>query len=421
MILDLFDLALHRLGLQNVPLSLSRALLVVVLVLLAWLIYFLVRRVLKRGFASLANRTETEWDNLILDAGVMERLSLLAPAVLLFASASAIFPEEQDALIRSFYQRGVNLWMIVIGMGAVTSLLDTLASFAHERPGTRDKPIRSYVQVAKILVWIASSILAVAVLIDKSPWALLTGLGALTAVLLLVFKESILGFVASVQIAGYDLVRVGEWIEVPAYGADGDVLDVSLHTIRIQNWDKTIVSLPTTALLSSGFKNWRGMSESGVRRIKRSLTLDMTSVRFLETEEVERLSGVSFLKEYFERKAEELDSWNETMGSGDFLRRRRLTNLGTLRAYVEEYLRQHPHISQEQTFLVRQLAPGSEGVPIEIYVFSNEQRWEQYEAIIGDIFDHLLAVLPQFDLRVFQNPTGTDLRGLIGRDGQNTA
>ena len=220
----------------------------------------------------------------------------------------------------------------------------------------------------------------IGVIMGKSPLALLTGLGALTAVLLLVFRESILGLIASIEIASYDLVRAGEWIEVPAYEADGEVVDISLHTIRIQNWDKTIVSLPTTALLEKGFKNWRGMSESGGRRIKRSLSLDMSSVRFLEDSELDRLSGVEMLEPYLTRKSKELKTWNAEVRSGDVLRRRRLTNLGTFRAYLEAFLHQHPEVSQEHTFLVRQLPPGAEGIPIEIYVFSLDQRWAEYEA-----------------------------------------
>lgn len=421
MILERLAALLDRLGLENAPPAVARLVLAGLVALFCWLVYLLVRRIVVRGLQVIAGRTRVTWDDVLFRQGVFERLSLLAPAVVLYSSATLLFPGEGEEAGVELVQRLANVWMVVIAAQTANRLFDAFGAYARSQPATRDKPIRSYLQVAKIVVWMATAIACVAVLMDRSPWAILTGLGAATAILLLVFRDSILGFLASIQISGYDLVRVGEWIEVPEYGADGEVVDISLHTVRVRNWDKTVVVLPTTALLTSGFKNWRGMTESGGRRIKRSLAIDMGTVRFLEPDELQRLSRVGILGPYLERKQQEIADWNRAVPEGDQLRRRRLTNLGTFRAYIEAYLRHHPEIHQEMTFLVRQLAPGSEGMPIEIYVFSKEQRWAFYEGIIADVFDHLLAVLPEFALGVFQQPSGSDLRSISAALGERDA
>ena len=304
-----------------------------------------------------------------------------------------------------------NVWMVLAGARAFAAFLDGLVTLGLASKGLRDKPVRSYCQVIKILLWIGVGIVSIATLMDKSPTGLLTGLGAMTAIILLVFKDSIMGFVASMQIAGNDMLRIGDWVEMPKYGADGDVIEIGLHTVKIQNWDKTVTTIPTYAFMTDSFKNWRGMTESGGRRIKRSIVLDMSSVRFLQAEDLTRLRQVQFLGDYLDRKSEEVLAWNSERGvkDEDRINGRRLTNLGTFRAYIESYLAHHDHIDKDMTFLVRQLAPGAEGVPIELYVFSSEQRWVQYEGILGDIFDHLLAVVSEFDLKVYQRPSGTDL------------
>lgn len=275
-------------------------------------------------------------------------------------------------------------------------------------------PMGSYAQVIKLLLWLAAIVVVLSTMMGQSPLILLTGMGAMTAVILLVFKDSILGFVASIQIASYDMVRVGDWVEMPKFGADGDVTEISLNTVKIQNWDKTISTVPTYAFMSDSFKNWRGMSESGGRRIKRSITLDMGSVHLLNQEDISGLRKIQYIDEYLDKKSSEVREWNKENGVNlDCpVNGRRLTNLGTFRAYIESYLQNHPQIRKDMTFLVRQLAPGPEGVPIEIYVFSAEQRWAHYEAIIGDIFDHLIAVVPEFGLKVYQRPSGGDLLSL---------
>ena len=272
-------------------------------------------------------------------------------------------------------------------------------------------------QLVKLAVFAVATILVIATLMDRSPLILLSGVGALAAVLMLVFQDTLLSLVASVQISSGDMLRVGDWIEMPQMNADGEVIDIALHTVKIQNWDKTITTLPTRKLISDPFKNWRGMQESGGRRIKRSLFLDQNSARFLTAPEEARLRRFRLLHGYLEEKDRELRDWNARQGVDDPFNARRLTNLGTFRAYVERYLRSHPGIRPDMTLLVRHMAPTPKGLPLEIYCFTTTTAWNAYEAIQADIVDHLLAILPEFGLRVFQNPSGADLSRL--GDGQS--
>ncbi|MDA0667347.1 MAG: mechanosensitive ion channel [Planctomycetota bacterium] len=364
----------------------------------------------------LIHRSKVQWDDLLVKHGVFVRLSHLAPALVFYYASNVLFGVENLAW-EAFVMRASTVWMILAGARSAGAFLDCLVELAGNRKATRDKPMGSYAQVIKLLIWLTVFIVALGIMMDRSPLVLLTGLGAMTAVILLVFKDSILGFVASIQIASYDMVRVGDWVELPKFGADGDVVEISLNTVKIQNWDKTISTVPTYAFMSDSFKNWRGMSESGGRRIKRSISLDMGSVHLLNQEEISGLRDIQYIQGYLEKKSNEVQKWNKENGVNLEcpVNGRRLTNLGTFRAYVESYLRNHPQIRQDMTFLVRQLAPGPEGVPIEIYVFSAEQRWSYYEAIIGDIFDHLIAVVPEFGLKVYQRPSGADISSLSQR------
>ena len=270
--------------------------------------------------------------------------------------------------------------------------------------------MKSYLQVLKLIVNLFGIIIFVAVLSGNSPFYLLSGIGALTAVLMLIFKDTILSLVSSIQISSNDLFKVGDWVEAPQFGADGDVVDIALHTIKIQNWDKTISIIPTHKLVDSSFKNWRGMSDSGGRRIKRSIKIDMNSIKFCSEEMIEKYKNIKILREYINNKVKEINEHNEenNISIDAQINGRSLTNIGTFRAYIESYLKNNSNIHDGMTFLVRQLSPQSDGVPIEIYVFSNDTNWVNYESIQSDIFDHLLAIISEFDLRVFQNPTGKD-------------
>ena len=308
--------------------------------------------------------------------------------------------------------------VVSVAMAIVKAL--TYANEVYERlPQSKHRPIKGYLQVLKIVVLCGAAIILISVLIDESPLLLLSGLGAITAVLLLVFKDTILSLVASVQLTTNDMLRVGDWIEMPSMNADGDVIDISLHTVKVQNFDKTITTIPTHRLVSDAFKNWRGMSESGGRRIKRSVVIDQNTVRFLSDDEVVELKKFKMLKPYLAAKRDEIAEWNANELSGEDapVNARRLTNIGTLRAYIIAYLQWHPRIGEGFTLLVRQLPPGPQGLPIEIYCFTDTTDWNTYEGIQADIFDHLLAIVSEFDLKLFQEPTGRDLAAGLGSAG----
>jgi len=307
--------------------------------------------------------------------------------------------------------------VLSIAMGIVKAL--TYANELYERrPQAKNRPIKGYLQVVKILVLCGAAIILISVLINESPLLLLSGLGAITAVLLLVFKDTILSLVASVQLTTNDMLRVGDWIEMPGMNADGDVIDISLHTVKVQNFDKTITTIPTHRLVSDSFRNWRGMSEAGGRRIKRSLLIDQNSVRFLSDEEVIDLKKFNLLKDYLANARAEITKWNENELAKDDapVNARRLTNIGTLRAYIMAYLKWHPRVSDHFTMLVRQLPPGAQGLPIELYCFTDTTDWNTYEGIQSDIFDHLTAIVPEFQLQLFQEPSGSDYAKLIDHE-----
>jgi miniconductance mechanosensitive channel len=342
---------------------------------------------------------------------VFNRLAHLAPAIIIYYSLQHIF--EADALI-NFLGNFTQAIMVLLVLLVIDALINALHEIYHKLPVSQGRNIKGYVQVVKIFFYGMAIILIISILANKAPGKLLAGLGAVAAILLLVFKDTILGFVASIQLSANKMVNVGDWITMPKYNADGDVIDISLNTVKVQNWDKTIATIPTYALVSESFNNWKGMEESGGRRIKRSINIDMTSVRFLDAEQIEKLRKFHLLKDYISKKEKEIKEFNESLGmeEGTVTNGRKMTNLGTFRKYLEKYLRQHPMIHNDMTFLVRHLQPTDKGIPLEIYVFSKDQAWANYEAIQADIFDHVLAILPEFGLRVFQNPTGSDFQKL---------
>jgi miniconductance mechanosensitive channel len=306
---------------------------------------------------------------------------------------------------------GLSIYFIIIAILVINGLINCLHEIYLTYPISKEIPLTSFIQVLKIVIYFGGVILCIGIIFNKSPLILFSGLGAMTAVLLLVFKDPILGFVAGIQLISNKMLKHGDWIEMPKYGADGDVFDITLTTVKVRNWDKTITTIPTHALITDSYKNWRGMQESGGRRIKRAILIDIGTIRFCDEEMVERFRKIRYISRYIEDKKKELSDYNAALGLSDedLINSRRLTNIGTFRAYVIAYLRNHPMINQEMTFLVRQLAPGEFGLPLEIYVFSMDKAWANYEAIQADIFDHLLAILPEFDLRVFQRPSGMDL------------
>ena len=304
--------------------------------------------------------------------------------------------------------------MTIAGLLVFNSLLNALRDIYKRTKYHERLDINSYLQITKLIINILGSVVIVGIIIDKDTTLLLSGLGAMTAVVMLIFKDTILSLVASLQISSNDLFKAGDWVEAPQFGADGDVVDIGLHTVKIQNWDKTISVIPTNKLIDSTFKNWRGMSESGGRRIKRSLSIDMNSISLCSTETLERFKKFELIQEYIDHKQKEVSAHNEGIDTSELINGRRLTNIGTFRAYIEAYLRSNSQIHDNMTFLVRQLEPSAQGLPIQIYVFTNDTDWMRYEGIQANIFDHLLAVIPEFGLKIFQSPTGKDF-GAIGK------
>jgi miniconductance mechanosensitive channel len=404
--------ALKRLGVELDPTLVEMIDLLLVFVV-ATAVYFLTRVALERGLHRLARSSKVHWDDELVVAGVFRRLAHVAPAFVVY-SGMDFFPHLPEVLTGGI-RRAATAVMLLVGALAFSSALDAAEAIWNANPEYRKRPIKGYLQVASILVYLLAGLLILAALMDRSPWIFVSGIGAMTAVLLLIFRDTILSLVASIQIAGNDMVNVGDWIEMPELGADGDVIEVALHTVKVQNWDKTITTIPTHRLISDSFKNWRGMSLSGGRRIKRAVNIDLQSVRFLTDEEVERFSGWSLISEYMRRKREELIAANAAPGLNPEVPSdlRRLTNLGTFRAWVQALVRSSPKIHQSgHTLLIRQLASGPQGVPIEIYCFTNDTDWIAYEAIQSDLFDRILAMVPEFGLRVFQQPSGSDLARL---------
>lgn len=386
--------------------ALANGAVVIFIFLLCTFAYLFVKNVLVRAIKAYVKASKNKWDDILIQKGLLERIAKLAPAIIIHALAG-VFPAYQDWIERLAYA-----YIIFISILALDLLLDAIEGIYRTLEVSKEKPIKGFLQVIKIILYIVAGVLIICVLINRSPWLLLSGIGALSAVLLLIFQNSILGFVAGVQLTSNDMVRLGDWIEMPKYDADGEVIDITLHTVKVQNWDKTITTIPSYALISDSFKNWRGMQESGGRRIKRSIYIDMISIRFCTDDMLERFEKIHYLVDYINDKEKEIEEYNKEnkMDSTQLVNGRRMTNIGTFRAYVQVYLNNHPKLNKGMPIMVRQLAPGQYGIPIEIYAFTNDIAWANYESIQGDIFDHILAIIPQFDLKIFQSPSGQDLK-----------
>lgn len=386
---------------------------IVLVMVFAALADVVAKRVVVRGLERLVGRTETVWDDIIVKRRLLHRLSHLAPALVVYLLALPVLDGYDIGIV--VVRRTSLIYMVLVIVLALDSVLNAMVDILRSSEVSRDLPVKSVIQVLKLISYSIAAIAVVSLIIGQSPSLLLGSLGAMTAILMLVFKDPILGLVAGIQLSANRMLARGDWIEMPKYGADGDVLEVALTTVKIQNWDKTITTIPTYALITESFKNWRGMSESGGRRIKRSINIDVNSVRFCDQEMLDRFSTIRYITEYVERKRQEISSWNSErkVDALDLINGRHLTNLGTFRAYVIAYLRNHPMIHQDMTFLVRQLEPAEHGLPLEVYVFSRDQEWSNYEAIQADIFDHILAIAPAFDLRIYQRLSGGDLRDVL--------
>lgn len=397
------------------PLWLQALVGLLVLTAAAFLAHLVTRRLVLGALRRVAAHTAVGWDEVLFESRVVSRLARLVP-VILFKIGIDVVP-GLTAPVAGLLHRLASATLIVLVARVVDAMLTAAHEFYARSPKNATRPIKSYVQLATLFVYLVAGVFVVARLADQSPWFFVSGLGAMMAIVLLIFRDTLLSLVASIQITNNDLVRVGDWIEMPQFDADGDVIDIALNTVSVRNWDRTITVIPTHKFLDHSFRNWRGMFEGGGRRIKRAIHVNTSSIRFLTDDEVERFGRFALLKDYVAAKLEELREHNRpwTDDPETIVNARRLTNVGTLRAYIVAYLRSHPAIRQDFTFLVRQLAPTPEGLPLEIYVFTNDTRWSHYEAIQADVFDHVLAMVPEFGLSVYQRPSGLDFapaRGL---------
>ena len=374
-------------------------------IIISFLLYLVTRYIILKSISHFFKKTSTKLDDVLIERGVLNRLSYLIPLIF-------IYNLKELLAMYVIVDRVIITLITLIFISSINAFINALSDIYSKSKYSNRLNIKSYIQVIKLFINIFGIIIIIALLTGKSPIYFLSGIGALTAVLMLIFKDTILSLVSSIQISSNDLFKIGDWIEAPQFGADGDVIDIALHSVKIQNWDKTISIIPTHKLTDSSFKNWRGMSDSGGRRIKRSIKIDMNSIKFCDNSMIERFKKFKVISNYINQKQSEINKHNieNNINEEGLINGRSLTNIGTFRAYIEGYLRNHANIHNEMTFLVRQLAPESDGLPIEIYVFSSDTNWVNYEAIQSNIFDHLLAVLSEFDLKVFQNPTGDDFR-----------
>jgi miniconductance mechanosensitive channel len=379
------------------------------IILLSLILLFVTRLIIGRGLTYLTRRTATQYDDIILKNLHPYRISWMAPLIFIYATAH-LFPEYQSA-IETATLFGI-MWLVAF---TINSLLDASNQIYESRPGFTGVSIQSYFDILKIVIILVTIVLSISLFTGKSPLVLLAGMGAIMAVLLLVFRDTILALVASVQITTNNLIKEGDWIEVPGFDADGDVININLHTIRVRNFDNTISVIPTYKIVETSYKNWRGIEEMGGRRIKRSISIDLMSINFCDRDMLERLLKIDLVHEYVKGQLSRIDQFHQEKGDqvDSPLDGPQVTNVSVFRAYIEAYLRNHPALHQEEmVLLVREMAPGQTGLPVEIYVFTKTVDWIKYESIQADIFDHLLAAAPHFDLRVFQDPTGSDFAAI---------
>ena len=403
---------LHGFGL-NIDLSiiLSKSLGFLLILILAIIVDRVTKRIILRGVSHFVAKTKSSWDDALQKHNFFNQFAHLSPVIVLYLLIPFVF--EGGSKLVFYFQTALMIYMIILAILIIDALLNASHDIYNTFAVSRKVPIKSFIQVTKLLNYFVGGIFIISLLINKSPIYLISGLGAMTAILMFIFKDAILGFIAGIQLAANKMVTIGDWIEMPNYGADGDVIEVGLTTVKVQNFDRTITMIPTYALISESFKNWRGMKESGGRRIKRAIHIDINTIKFCDDEMINRFQNVQYISQYVQIKKVELENYNKTVDGASQINRRRLTNIGILRVYLVNYLKNHPLINQNMTFLVRQLKPTENGLPIEIYVFCKDNEWSNYEAIQADIFDHLLAIIPEFDLRIFQNPTGSDFRNVM--------
>ncbi|MCF6300509.1 MAG: mechanosensitive ion channel family protein [Proteobacteria bacterium] len=400
---------LNKFGLsEDYVMYLKFSLLLFALIILCVVINLIVKKILIKILELGIKKTKTKLDDLLVENKVFTTLSQIAPAVVIYLSAGILFADFPDAIV--YVLRLVNAYITIILIAVSIKLLNAVQQYSERTEFFKDKSINSYFQLVKIAIYFIGIIIVLSFLLNKSPLYFFSALGAMTVVLLLIFKDTILGLVASIQLAANNMVNKGDWVSMPNFEADGDVIEMNLTTIKIQNWDKTITTIPTYAFISGSFKNWHGMSESGGRRIKRSINIKINSIKFCTPELLKKLSKIQLITQYIVETSKKIDAYNHKnkVDKSTLINGRNLTNIGVFRVYVEAFVKSNPNINQDMTCLIRQLAPTEKGLPLEIYTFSNRQEWGIYEQVISDMFDHLLATISEFELEIFQNPTGTD-------------
>jgi miniconductance mechanosensitive channel len=404
---------LTALGLNDFTANAVRVvILLAIMILVSWLADYVARRIIVNILDRFFKKTKSSYDDYLVKRKVFHKLAHIAPALVVLFMIGIVFNDFPS--FSTFLTSVVFVYIVFVVVASISSFLRAVDDVYNTFDFARERPIKGYIQVVQIIIYSFAVLLSISILFGINLTAIIAGMGAVAAVILLIFKDTILGLVAGVQLTANNMVRIGDWISMPSHNADGTVLEITLNTVKVQNWDKTITTIPTFALDTNSFSNWRGMEESGGRRIKRHINIDMQSVKFLSDDMISKFKKIAYLKDYIDKKQKELAEYNEVNNFDDsvLVNGRRMTNLGVFRKYLEEYLHHHPKIHQNMTFLVRHLQPTEKGIPIELYVFSKDQEWAKYEAIQADIFDHILAVIPEFELSVFQFPTGNDLKKL---------
>ena len=403
----LFDYLLEQGFSQNIAKYLNMFALLITLLVIAFIIDFITRKILVNAFTVFAKRSKSNFDDILVQNKVPRNIAHIIPLLIALEFVDTIFFDFPSFEV--FVEKGLKVFAIILTLWIVRSLLNTLKDYFKTMPKLKDKPIDSYIQVFMIFAWVAGFMSAIALISDIPFLKFLTGLGAASAVILLIFKDTILGFVASIQVSINDMVRIGDWITFEKYGADGDVIEINLATVKVQNFDKTITTIPTYALISDSFKNWRGMTSSDGRRIKRSVNIKMDSIHHLSDSQIDKLKSIQIIVDYLETKQNDIKDFN-TENNIDInmpLNGRNLTNIGVFRKYLQTYVENHSAIHKDMMIMVRQLAPTTQGIPLEVYAFSSDKRWENYEYIISDIFDHIIASVTYFDLEIFELPSNS--------------
>jgi miniconductance mechanosensitive channel len=404
---------------EQYAILIKSAVIIVLLILLSYLVYLITNKILFRIIQNLIKRTKHVWDDMLFQRKVFKRLSHFAPAIIIYYFAKfglVDFPQ-----VAEFVKLATYIYMILAGMFVLDAFLSAMHDAYLTLPISNERPIKGYIQSIKIIVYAFGIIIILSVILGKSPAALLASLGAVAAILILVFKDTILGFVSGIQLSANQMVKPGDWISMPSRNADGTVLEITLNTVKVQNWDRTISTIPTYALISESFQNWKGMEESEGRRIARSVNIDLKSVKFCDHEMLEKLKKIKLIEDYITQKQVEIEEFNKKLDidNNDKVSRRNLTNIGVFRKYIEVYLENHPKIHGKDsgyTLIVRHMQPTEKGLPIQVYCFSKDQAWAKYEIVQADLFDHILAVIPEFELRVFQNPSGYDFMKLTNKE-----